>query len=420
MYKQSEISYPSPDIDSDPEVLVKVENVGKIFCRDLKKSLLYGLKDSARDLIGSSKSNSAATAERPLRKGEFWANKDISFELRRGECIGLIGHNGAGKTTLLKLLNGLIKPDSGRIEMHGKVGALIALGAGFNPILTGRENIYINGSVLGLSREEIDGKIDDIIEFSEIRDFIDSPVQTYSSGMQVRLGFAVASSLKPDILILDEVLAVGDVGFVIKCLNRIREIAKDCAVIFVSHSMQFVSSFCTRVIVMDRGMPIMDAAKPADGIDCYFGQMKLKGNESGMGGAKLESLEIIINGVKCSQDTVIEQGDEVEIDLSFSVSSGLNPVFVMVSIDDQSESQVIAYPLMCDAKQRALYSPGSHQVTVPLGAINLNSGSYSFMVMIKDLETKTNLLRKSGVAPFRVKADIMTWAKMTKPIVVDT
>ena len=141
---------------SESPVSVKVDNIGKIFCRDFKKSLLYGLKDSVRDLVGLRKSVSSPSDKRVLRKGEFWANQGISFELRRGECLGLIGHNGAGKTTLLKMLNGLIKPDTGRIEMHGKVGALIALGAGFNPILTGRENIYINGSVLGLSKDEID------------------------------------------------------------------------------------------------------------------------------------------------------------------------------------------------------------------------------------------------------------------------
>jgi ABC-type polysaccharide/polyol phosphate transport system ATPase subunit len=141
-----------------------------------------------------------------LRDGEFWAVRDVSFELRRGECLGLIGHNGAGKTTLLKMLNGLIKPDAGSITMRGRVGALIALGAGFNPILTGRENIYINGSVLGLTKKEIDAKIDEIIDFAEIREFIDTPVQSYSSGMTVRLGFAVATKLAFGFLVVNEVV----------------------------------------------------------------------------------------------------------------------------------------------------------------------------------------------------------------------
>jgi lipopolysaccharide transport system ATP-binding protein len=167
--------------------------------------------------------------------------------------LGLIGRNGAGKTTLLKMLNGLIKPDKGRIEMRGRIGALIALGAGFYPILTGRENIYVNGSVLGLSKREIDAKIEDIIDFADIREFIDSPVQSYSSGMQVRLGFAVATALNPDVLILDEVLAVGDAAFRAKCYNRIDKIQKTADVIFVSHSMQQVSQVCSSVLMLMQG-----------------------------------------------------------------------------------------------------------------------------------------------------------------------
>jgi lipopolysaccharide transport system ATP-binding protein len=211
----------SPATHSD-EVLVRVEGVSKKFCRSLKKSLWYGVCDIGAELnpfrrrvaevagsgllVAGNSSNPESselatsysppvTGEAGLRPGEFWAVNDVSFELRRGECLGLIGHNGAGKTTLLKMLNGLIKPDSGKITMRGRVGALIALGAGFNPILTGRENIYINGSVLGLSKKEIDEKIDEIIDFAEIGEFIDSPVQNYSSGMSVRLGFSIASQL---------------------------------------------------------------------------------------------------------------------------------------------------------------------------------------------------------------------------------
>lgn len=235
---------------------MRVENVGKIFCRDFKKSLLYGLKDSAKDLLGGSRRKSSSM-ERILRKGEFWANKGISFELRRGECLGLIGHNGAGKTTLLKMLNGLIKPDMGRIEMHGRIGALIALGAGFNQILTGRENIYINGSVLGVAKEKIDETIDDIIDFAEIKEFIDSPVQTYSSGMQVRLGFSIAAYMNPDILLVDEVLAVGDMRFRKKCQGFIKRLQSNgTAIILVSHGMGQVMTLCNEALVMDHGRPV--------------------------------------------------------------------------------------------------------------------------------------------------------------------
>ncbi len=216
------------------ETLIKVEDVSKKFCRSLKKSLWYGMQDLGREITGRRHGG-----EGQLRPDEFWAVNDISFELKRGECMGLIGANGAGKSTLLKILNGLIKPDRGQITIQGRIGALIELGAGFNPILTGRENIYVNGSVLGFTRQEIDEKFDSIVEFSEIAEFLDTPVQNYSSGMKVRLGFAVAAQMEPDVLLIDEVLAVGDTGFRMKCLNRIHELLESSAVIFVSHSMPY-------------------------------------------------------------------------------------------------------------------------------------------------------------------------------------
>lgn len=243
------------------ESLIRVDAVSKKFCKDLRTSLRYGMRDLASEVLGR-----PATME--LRPKEFWAVKDVSFELKRGECLGLIGKNGAGKTTLLKLLNGLIKPDHGRIEMHGRVGALIALGAGFNPILTGRENIFVNGSVLGLSKAAIASKLDDIIEFAELEEFIDAPVQSYSSGMSVRLGFAIATALDPDILILDEVLAVGDASFRHKCYHRINAIMKNCAVILVSHSMSQISAVASSVGMMRRGR-FEHFTNVMDGVSAY-------------------------------------------------------------------------------------------------------------------------------------------------------
>lgn len=243
------------------DVLVSVDNVSKKFCLSLKKSLWYGVKDMASEMYGRG-------GERELRTDEFWAVKDVSFELKRGECLGLIGRNGAGKTTLLRMLNGLIKPDSGRIEIRGRVGALIALGAGFNPILTGRENISINASVLGLSKREIDAKLDEIIDFADITEFIDSPVQNYSSGMVVRLGFSIATVLEPDVLLLDEVLAVGDAAFRNKCYRRIATMRKKSAVIFVTHNMDQVARICDRALVLTQGV-VCGIGSSADGISLY-------------------------------------------------------------------------------------------------------------------------------------------------------
>ena len=227
--------------------LVLVEGVSKKYCRSLKRSLWYGIKDVASELSGQ------RGASEELRKDEFWAVDDVSFELRRGECLGLIGPNGAGKSTILKLLNGLLKPDRGRITLRGRVGALIELGAGFNPILTARENIYVNGSVLGFPRSEIDRRFDAIVEFSEIEEFIDTPVQNFSSGMQVRLGFAVAAQMEPDVLLIDEVLAVGDAGFRARCYQKISEISQTAAVIFVSHQLSHVARLAQEVMVFNQG-----------------------------------------------------------------------------------------------------------------------------------------------------------------------
>ena len=280
----SEITHPSSDLD--PEVLIKVDNVSKKFCRDFKKSLWYGLKDTATDIVHPTH----RPQDSQLRPGEFWANQNISFEVKRGECLGLIGHNGAGKTTLLKMLNGLMKPDTGSIEMHGRIGALIALGAGFNPILTGRENVYVNGSILGLHKEEIDAKLDEIIDFAEIEEAMDAPVRTYSSGMQVRLGFAVAVILvQPDVLLLDEVLAVGDMAFTIKCLNAVRQLTDRSAVVFVSHNVQFVSQFCSKIMLLKNGEVELFTDKVSEGIESYLSACEQVIEMSGTGEATVDN-----------------------------------------------------------------------------------------------------------------------------------
>jgi lipopolysaccharide transport system ATP-binding protein len=231
-----------------PEPLIRVDEIGKKFCRDLKRSLRYGLTDLVSEAIGSRRQPSE------LRTGEFWALQDIGFELRRGESLGLIGPNGAGKTTLLRILNGLIRPDTGRIEVRGRMQALIALGAGFNPILTGRENVYINGAVLGIPKREIDKRFDEIVDFSGVEEFIDAPIQSYSSGMVVRLGFAVAIHMDPDILLVDEVLAVGDLSFRARCSQKLGELKnRGVPWILVSHDMGTIRNQTNRVMVLEHG-----------------------------------------------------------------------------------------------------------------------------------------------------------------------
>ncbi|WP_188021088.1 ABC transporter ATP-binding protein [Synechococcus sp. RS9907] len=265
------------------DVLVRVENVSKRFCRSLKRSLWYGLQDLGSEIAGRRHGGGSglpqSSADVQLRQDEFWAVKDVSFELRRGECLGLIGRNGAGKTTLLRMLNGLIKTDTGKISVYGQTGSLIALGAGFNPILTGRENVKIAGSILGLSESKIREKLDEIVDFAEISDFIDSPVQGYSSGMQVRLGFAVATALNPDVLILDEVLAVGDLQFRMKCYSQIDKMRKDTAVIFVSHSLEHIGRICTKGLLLSHGSQAYQG-NVSEALSGYADSFNAKGSTS--------------------------------------------------------------------------------------------------------------------------------------------
>lgn len=234
-------------MSNSDDVLIKVENVSKKFCRSLKRSMFYGIEDIARDFLHLKNTSDH------LRPEEFWAVDNVSFEVKRGECLGIIGRNGAGKSTLLKMLNGIYMPDKGKITIKGKVGALIEVGAGFHPMLTGRENVYVNGAILGMSKREIDKKFDEIVAFAELEEFIDMPVKHYSSGMYVRLGFAIAIQMKPDVLVLDEILAVGDMGFRAKCYNIIAKTMKESAVIFVSHNLDLINRTCNRCIFIKKG-----------------------------------------------------------------------------------------------------------------------------------------------------------------------
>lgn len=323
------------------EVLVSCENVGKKFCRDFKKSLWYGVKDSASDLLGRYSPSrdhaigSNANRNAPdLRPGEFWANKGVSFEVKRGECLGLIGKNGAGKTTLLKMLNGLIKPDHGCIKMKGRVGAMIALGAGFNPILTGRENVHVNGAVLGLSQRQISDALDDIVDFSGLADFIDSPVRTYSSGMNVRLGFAVASSLYPDVLLIDEVLAVGDAAFRSKCFGRIAKLLDRAAVILVSHQMSAIGNICSGAALLNQGIKVFEGnIEPA--ISRYD---QLNESESDGGFYRLTD-PIIDLQFSISQQEIVT-GGALTAKVKLSCSEAIPEAVIRLVIYNESSSQV--------------------------------------------------------------------------------
>ena len=301
---------------------IKVENVSKKYCKSLKRSMLYGIKDIARNSLGLS-SNSHI-----LRKDEFWAVKDISFEVKKGETLGIIGPNGAGKTTILKLLNGIFWPDKGKITIKGKVGALIAVGAGFHPMLTGRENIYLNGAILGMSRHEVNRKFDTIVEFADIGDFLDTPVKFYSSGMFVRLGFSIASHSDADILLIDEILAVGDLSFRAKCRKLIKDLSrKGVTIILITHNMHMLSYVCDNSLLLVDSK-VVYRGRTDEAIDIY--RSSLEDNQSyyhnGTGEIKIEKLEILDS--KNNPRTEFEIGEKVKIRFYYKSSKNIeNPIF---------------------------------------------------------------------------------------------
>jgi lipopolysaccharide transport system ATP-binding protein len=376
----------------EKEVLVKVEGVSKKFARNLKKSLRYGVQDLTREVFGMSRVEH-------LRKSEFWALDDVNFEIRRGECLGLIGHNGAGKSTILKIINGLIKPDKGQITVTGKVAALIELGAGFNPILTGRENIYNNASVLGFTKEETDAKLDDIIAFSEIGEFIDAPVQSYSSGMKVRLGFSVAAQMDPDVLIIDEVLAVGDVFFRNKCIARIDELKKNCAIVFVSHSINLVGRICTDAIVMDKGK-VVCASKSIGESYLKFLELRPRTESFNPVGSLLSSIEVLQDGKEVKQ---VEAYTEMDIRLRFS-----KPIdaYINLVIFDTSQRPVVTI------LEEEYSNVKGEEMIISDFKVNLVPGKYSFSVNINEGRNKPVIEKITEVGSFKVLGEDFLWSPL--------
>ncbi|MFB6275722.1 MAG: polysaccharide ABC transporter ATP-binding protein [Halothece sp.] len=396
--------------NKNEEVLVKADHVSKKFCRSLKKALWYGVQDIGSEIIGRK-------YDHKLRPDEFWAVNDISFEVKRGECLGLIGPNGAGKSTLLKMLNGLIKPDQGSIMMRGRISALIELTAGFNPILTGLENIYNRAAILGLSKAEVDRKLDDIVEFAEIADFLHTPVQSYSSGMKIRLGFAVAAQLEPDVLILDEVLAVGDVGFRAKCFNTIHKIMQNSAVIFVSHAMPQVSRICTNLLVMHHGKPVFLGNEIGKGIQIFYSYFK--GEEQGIVVGSGKALLHQVNFRNQYQEVVesINYLDELSVELEFFIDPNVFNFGINLEIMSQ-ELQLIAES--SSIKNNCYFSNHNQtlknkKLMVNLGKINFRPGWYSLSIRFESNHGGEVLARYYNYKKFRVQGKFISFAPIQIP-----
>ena len=402
------------------DVLIKSEHVSKKFCRSLKRSLWYGVKDVTHSLNPWAHSQEMDSSgdlitKAELRPDEFWALQDINFEVRRGECLGLIGHNGAGKSTLLKILNGLIRPDSGRITMRGKIGAMIELGAGFNPILTGRENIFNQAALLGFTTEEVRSKFDAIVDFAEIEQALDMPLQNYSSGMRVRLGFAVFAFLEPDVLLIDEVLAVGDVGFRFKSLNKMSELMNRCAVIFVTHTMPQVFRVCNELILLDHGKIAFQGTDIALGVSKYFDAFP-QGTQAvtGSGEAKVLELTATSNDKRAflHQTLSIQFGEDVEVTVKLQINAEFPGGKIqllfwnteLLPVMDVMTDKLLSFPFDVDKNGQAI-------IRARLPKVNLNAGKYNLSVIVLSKDLKI-LCRHDGAVAVNVTAHCASGANV--------
>ncbi|MCK5038001.1 MAG: ATP-binding cassette domain-containing protein [Thermoplasmata archaeon] len=385
----------------DDDVAIKVENVSKKFSRTLKRSMLYGVNDIGRNALGMS------SHPEKLRKSEFWAVDDVSFELRKGEILGLIGPNGSGKSTLLKMLNGIYWPDKGRIMIDGKVGALIEVGAGFHPMLTGRENIYINAAILGMTKEETDERFDDIIEFADIGDFLDTPVKFYSSGMYVRLGFAVAIHCEPDVLLIDEVLAVGDIGFRAKCINTIVSKLDEMSVVLVSHNMPQVSRYCNSAMLLNKGC-IVDCSDDVPSIINKYNDI-FQGDAGRILNTDNNVIkEIIINDLITNKLSV-DFRKSLDFDITLELNNNTKYIDFSILFMNK-ESQVVSQVNSKYNKEKISNIQSSLRINLTIPEIFLSPGIYSLWIVIQDYDTNEFLCGHYDTIQLEVVADFTSWA----------
>ncbi len=341
-------------------------------------------------------------AGQPARIGErFWALKDVSFEVKQGEILGIIGRNGAGKSTLLKILSRITAPTEGVVKVKGRIGSLLEVGTGFHPELTGRENIYLNGAILGMSRREVDRKLDEIIAFSEVEQFIDTPVKRYSSGMYVRLAFAVAAHLDPEILIVDEVLAVGDAAFQKKCLGKMGDVAGEGrTVLFVSHNMGSVVSLTTRALLLEDGT-IAFCSDPGSTIARYL-SLRPSGAQAYTAWPRSDQPTITFVDVETSEPGYLQQcGKPMRVIIEVWTTGpvdGARLSFQICSMLDQPLVHMWCY----DSERPICRERGLHRFECDLPKLRLYRGRYSLKVHFGEGFGKAKFEVLEGVCPFEV------------------
>lgn len=369
--------------------IIEIEGVGKRYRLGGRKEPYLSLREEV------SRWFSLAARRRRAADEEFWALRDVSFSVEQGEAVGIIGRNGAGKSTLLKILSQITPPTEGRITMRGRVGSLLEVGTGFHPELTGRENIYMNGAILGMTRREIARKFDEIVAFAEMEKFLDTPVKRYSSGMYVRLAFAVAAHLEPEILIVDEVLAVGDAAFQKKCLGKMGEVASaGRTVLFVSHNMGAVVELCRRAILLSGGL-VQSEGSPAEVVAQYLTSGTGRGTidlmhytheRSGDGPMRITGLTTM--GADRSVRSVFAYGEPLIIAVDLIGTNSTDPVLA-VSIRNSFGQMVLCFVNTDDGQSLRSTGAQSH-VVLEIPNLSLNDGEYFLTVWLGDGMSLTN------------------------------
>ena len=363
---------------------LEFNNVWKKFRRGESTGSLRDMIPNVLKCLTDSQANGGADA--------FWALKDVSFKVKKGEVLGIIGPNGAGKTTVLNMLAGIMKPNKGGIKVNGKVSALIAVGAGFHPDLTGRENIYLNGSIMGINKREIAKKFDSIVDFAgaglpDFERFIDTPIKRYSSRMYVRLGFAIAAHIEPDILLIDEVLAVGDMAFQEKCYSRIKQLKQDKkTIVFLSHNLAAVENLCDRAICLHEGR-IKYSGKPCDVITAYInyhytqkdnGKVNF-GNRQGTGEIRIQKIELINAGKEIVGDFKV--GEKLGIRIFYQANEKvLKPNFGLSIWTDSGIRLSTIATKAWGLEISSIENTGLIECTIP--QLNLLPGRYSIRAAV--------------------------------------
>ena len=386
------------------EAIITVENLSKSYrlqhqARERYSTLRDLLANKIRELF-CGKAIAPANSEE-----EFWALKDVSFEIKQGEVVGIIGRNGAGKSTLLKILSRITEPTSGRITLRGRVASLLEVGTGFHPELTGRENIFLNGAILGMNRQEVRRKFDEIVDFAEVEKFLDTPVKRYSSGMYVRLAFAVAAHLEPEILVVDEVLAVGDAAFQQKCLGKMKDVSQGQGrtVLFVSHNMGAMRSLCQRAVYLKAGKVVRDG-RAGEVIDVY-GNDSQTGERAEIKGESGFTVDSVVLRLAAGEITTnFAAGGGMVVDINYRAAEAISKPYFWLEVHSLHGAAFSACMLFDGVRPERIC--GSGKVSCHFHHLPLMPGAYTVRMGARRSNGVEMLMRSQEVAFFHITSTL--------------